>query len=162
MEIIKHMFWVNLFAPWQEGILQYGVLWQENMHWIFMDQRTCSEQRCIRKGCGGKVIEKAPIACISLMVQGILHSIKSLMWAVLLLLLLMYIFAVCVLQFAVEEHEMRLKAEGILTHGEYEKLVKHFSSMLGSVYTDMNNKTDTQVNRCCRQYINIQKIQKVN
>jgi hypothetical protein len=73
---------------------------------------------------------------LRLMVEGILSSIKSLMWAVLLLGLIMFVVAVCVLQFTAEEYEKRGNdGHGVLTHDEYDVLQENFGSMGGAVYT---------------------------
>jgi hypothetical protein len=72
---------------------------------------------------------------LRVMVLGIINSVKSLMWAILLLILLMYIFGVCVLQISAEEHELRAIGKGVLTKSEYGRLVSSFGSMLQSIYT---------------------------
>lgn len=74
---------------------------------------------------------------LRVMLQGIFRSMQSLIWALVLLISLMYMFAVCVLQFAVEEVAARESDErsSTLSDSDYASLMTHFPSIMGTIYT---------------------------
>jgi len=71
------------------------------------------------------------------MVRGIMNSIHALMWALILLCLIKYVCAMCVLQFAAMEAE--LKAEdsqsGSLSDEEFQDLTKFYGSLPKTIWT---------------------------
>jgi len=73
---------------------------------------------------------------LRVMVSGIAQSLLSLMWALLLLISIMYLVAVCVLQMAVEERTERLQARpGNLSDEDYNSLLSFFGSLDRTMYT---------------------------
>jgi len=74
---------------------------------------------------------------LRVMVTSIVHSLHSLVWALLLLFFIMFLVAVCVLQFAVEEKESQKSdpAAARLGSSDYEDLKTHYSSLFTAMFT---------------------------
>eukprot|EP00931_Biecheleriopsis_adriatica_P029090 TRINITY_DN17317_c0_g1_i1.p1 TRINITY_DN17317_c0_g1~~TRINITY_DN17317_c0_g1_i1.p1 ORF type:complete len:605 (+),score=78.30 TRINITY_DN17317_c0_g1_i1:273-1817(+) len=74
---------------------------------------------------------------LRVIVAGIAHSLRSLVWALLLLFCIMYLVAVCLLQFAGEEMALQLSdpSSSSLQQAEYKKMVDFYGSLFQAVYT---------------------------
>merc|ERR1712032_249873 len=72
---------------------------------------------------------------LRVMVGGIWSSLQSLIWAVILLLFMMYLFGVCVLQFASQEAVEKQKLGGVLADEDFIALVEYYGSLARTVYT---------------------------
>jgi len=72
---------------------------------------------------------------LRVMLAGIVYSLHSLVWAVLLLACMMYLFAVCVLQFAADEASLKSKNQGVLSESEFLELQDFYGSLGRTFYT---------------------------
>lgn len=74
---------------------------------------------------------------LRVMAQGVVHSFCSLIWALLILFFIMYIFAVCILQFAnVEKQQQEMEPQGgQLSEKDYRDLINLYSSMFTTIFT---------------------------
>lgn len=74
---------------------------------------------------------------LRIMMTGIIHSLPSLIWAGTLLLTIMYVVAVCVLQFAGEEVARKAKdpTSGVLSDDEFRDLISFYGDLPMSIYT---------------------------
>eukprot|EP00931_Biecheleriopsis_adriatica_P008653 TRINITY_DN109802_c0_g1_i1.p1 TRINITY_DN109802_c0_g1~~TRINITY_DN109802_c0_g1_i1.p1 ORF type:complete len:694 (-),score=109.65 TRINITY_DN109802_c0_g1_i1:72-2114(-) len=71
------------------------------------------------------------------MLSGILHSMRSLVWAVMLLIALMYVVAVILLQFSSQEISVKSKdpTSGLLTEAQFAELLMYYGSLTRAIYT---------------------------
>jgi len=75
---------------------------------------------------------------LRVMVAGIAQSVHSLFWALLLLVCIMFLFSVCVLQFAIGEHVAQTtKDESMISldDTDYKDLMEYYNSLLRTIYT---------------------------
>eukprot|EP00931_Biecheleriopsis_adriatica_P003422 TRINITY_DN10502_c0_g1_i3.p1 TRINITY_DN10502_c0_g1~~TRINITY_DN10502_c0_g1_i3.p1 ORF type:complete len:657 (+),score=115.21 TRINITY_DN10502_c0_g1_i3:84-2054(+) len=74
---------------------------------------------------------------LRVMLQGILSSIRSLVWALFLLVAIQYLVAVCLLQFASAEIEAKTvdPSSGVLDADQYGQLQDYFGSLAVAMYT---------------------------
>lgn len=69
------------------------------------------------------------------MVQGIISSLRSLVWCLLLLLLIMFTFGVAFMQVAAGEME-KIQSSPDADHGlDLEEIYRHFGSLMGTIFT---------------------------
>lgn len=71
---------------------------------------------------------------LRVMCAGIVNSLQALIWAVLLLLAMMYLFAVCLLQFVAEEVTRQSDGSG-LGEEDFANLEEYFGGLVCTVYT---------------------------
>eukprot|EP00930_Biecheleria_cincta_P019173 TRINITY_DN14707_c0_g2_i1.p1 TRINITY_DN14707_c0_g2~~TRINITY_DN14707_c0_g2_i1.p1 ORF type:complete len:602 (-),score=114.83 TRINITY_DN14707_c0_g2_i1:289-2094(-) len=74
---------------------------------------------------------------LRIMMTGIMHSLQSLIWAGLLLLTIMYVVAICVLQFAEEEVARRQKdpTGSLLSDEDFSKLKLYYGDLPNTIYS---------------------------
>jgi Ca2+-binding EF-hand superfamily protein len=74
---------------------------------------------------------------LRIMVAGIMYSLYSLVWAILLLISMMYLFSVVLLQFAVDEHMSHVNQDQNpgLNPTDYGDLMNYFGSLARTIYT---------------------------
>eukprot|EP00441_Pelagodinium_beii_P005018 CAMPEP_0197685268 /NCGR_PEP_ID=MMETSP1338-20131121/100681_1 /TAXON_ID=43686 ORGANISM="Pelagodinium beii, Strain RCC1491" /NCGR_SAMPLE_ID=MMETSP1338 /ASSEMBLY_ACC=CAM_ASM_000754 /LENGTH=449 /DNA_ID=CAMNT_0043267071 /DNA_START=1 /DNA_END=1350 /DNA_ORIENTATION=- len=73
---------------------------------------------------------------LRLMLGGIFHAFKSLLWAALLLFAIMYLIAVCLLNFALQEYQVVERGgSGTLTPKQYQSLKEYWPNLLEGILT---------------------------
>jgi hypothetical protein len=75
---------------------------------------------------------------LRVMVAGIVYSLYSLVWAMLLLMSMMFLFSVCLLQFAIDEHKYQTKKDVSMTTlsaTDYQDMITYFGSLPKCIYT---------------------------
>lgn len=74
---------------------------------------------------------------LRLMMRGIMNSLKPLMWAGGLLLSIMYLVAICLLQFVCDEVKLQTKSmnAGALDEKTYVELREHFGTVFQTIFT---------------------------
>lgn len=74
---------------------------------------------------------------LRLMMKGILNSLKPLMWAGGLLLSIMYLVAICLLQFVSEEMKLKTQSanKGVLDAKTYAELKDYFGTVFQTIFT---------------------------
>lgn len=75
---------------------------------------------------------------LRIMVAGIMYSMQSLVWAMLLLIGIMFLFSVCLLQFVIQEHVAQSTDDQSiisLNKDEYQEMMKYFGTLLRTIYT---------------------------
>lgn len=75
---------------------------------------------------------------LRIMIMGIMHSLQSLVWALLLLFCVVFLFSVFVLQFAIEENTAQAENDTdyiVLSNTDFDDMMLYFGSLPKTIYT---------------------------
>lgn len=125
-----------------DTLLVFTALFEEVLHLLLSSSPNMSVMRILRTMRivrGFRIIRVfAFFRDLRIMVAGIVHSLYSLIWAMLLLISMMYLFAVCLLQFAIDEHVLQTSDEpsrASLDDEKYKVLLQYYGSLAKTIYT---------------------------